>query len=152
MNAGGPAGTPPRTSHMTGSISGEGTLKKLLQHMNNQVPSRRPKLSELLAMAEPHYVGRDGAEYLVSKEELRSVRAALDHLGIGDIRLPLILMADSSQQQSSWRVEGEVECALVLHLLGKANPERKDRVFLYVPLVAELRRIVPTTTVCMFMP
>lgn len=137
---------------MKGSISEEGVLRKLLEHMNSQVPSKRMRLSELLAMPEPHYVGRDGSEYAISKEELRLTKDSLDLLGIEDIKLPIVIIADSSQDQSAWRVEGETECALILHLLGKSNPERKDRIFLYAPHIATLRRMVPTVTVCMLVP
>jgi len=137
---------------MTGSISEEGVLRKLLQHMNSQVPSKRLRLSELLAMPEPHYVGRDGSEYAISKEELKLIKESLDLLGIDDIRLPIVIMADSSHEQSAWRIEGEVECTLVLHLLGKSGPELRSRVFLYAPHVADLRRKVPTASVCMLLP
>jgi len=137
---------------MTGPISEEGVLRKLLQHMNSQVPSKRMRLSELLAMSEPHYVGRDGGEYAVSKEELKLIKEALGLLGVDDIRLPIVIMADSSHEQSAWRVEGENECALVLHLLGKSGPETKSKIFLYAPHVATLRRKVPTATVCMLVP
>jgi uncharacterized protein (UPF0216 family) len=137
---------------MTGSISEEGVLRKLLQHMNSQVPSKRMRLGELLAMPEPHYVGRDGGEYAISKEELKLIKEALDLLGVDDIKLPIVIMADSSHEQSAWRVEGENECALVLLLLGKSGPETKSRIFLYAPHVAALRRKVPTATVCMLVP
>jgi uncharacterized protein (UPF0216 family) len=137
---------------MRGSISEEGVLRKLLEHMNSQVPSKRMKLSDLLAMADPRYIGRDGAEYMVSREELELVKDSLAFLQIGDIRLPIVLIADSSQEQSVWRIEGESECALVQHLLGKSDKERKERIFLYPPHIAVLRRKLPTTTVCMLVP
>ena len=133
-------------------ISEEGVLRRLLEHVNSQVPSKRMRLSELLVMSEPHYIGRDGSEYAISKEELKLTKDSLDLLGINDIKLPIVIMADSSHEQSAWRVEGETECALVLHLLGKGNPERKERIFLYAPHMATLRRAVPTVTVCMIVP
>jgi uncharacterized protein (UPF0216 family) len=137
---------------MVGSVSEEGVLKKLLQHMNSQVPSRRLRLTELLSMQDPHYVGRDGVEYAISKQEIGLIKDSLALLGISDIKLPILLMADSSNEQPAWKVEGEIECALVLHLLSKDSPETKDKIFLYAPHVATLRRLVPTATVCMFMP
>ena len=137
---------------MTGPISDESVLRRLLQHMNSQAPSRRLTLSELLKMSDPHYVGRDGNEYVISVEELKSIRNRLDALGISDIKLPIVLMADSSLEQSSWRVEGESECALVLHILGRDSSNDKARTFLYAPHVAALRRLLPTATVCLMMP
>ncbi len=137
---------------MTGPISDEGVLRKLLQHLNAQAPFKRATLSELEAMSEPLYIGRDGKEYAISREELRTIRGALDLLGIRDIRIPIVVMADSSFEQSSWRIEGAAECALVLRLLGRINQDSSDRVFLYAPHVATLRRLLPTTTVVLLMP
>ena len=142
----------PGEGPMTGPISEEGVMRKLLQHMNSQVPPRRISLSELLKMSEPHYVGRDGCEYTISTEELALIRGVTAKLGISDVKLPILLMADSSEGQSMWRVEGRSECALVLELLDKPNEEAKDRIFLYAPHVAQLRRKVPTATVCAFLP
>lgn len=137
---------------MRGSISEEGVLRKLLEHMNSQVPSKRIMLSDLLVMSEPRYTGRDGTDYAVSREEIELIRDSIRSLGISDIKLPILIFADSSQEQSAWRIEGENECALVLHLLGKDNRERKERIFLYAPHIAALRRKVPTATVCMLVP
>lgn len=137
---------------MNGSVSEDAVLRKLLEHMNRQCPSRQRRLSELLQMPEPAYVGRDGREYAISKEELILMKNSLDILGISDIRLPILIAADSSHEQSVWRVEGEAECALVLHLLEKESTERKEKIFLYAPHMAALRRRVPTATVCILMP
>jgi len=137
---------------MKGAISEEGVLKKLLEHMNCQIPSKRIRLSELLVMSEPHYFGRDGVEYVISREELRMMKDSIDIIGVSDIKLPIVIMADSSHEQSAWKVEGEAECALVLHLLAKDNSDRKERVFLYAPHMAILRRKLPTATVCMLVP
>ena len=139
-------------SRMVASVSEEGVLRKLLQHMNSQVPSRRIRLSELLLAAEPHYVGRDESEYAISKQEIGLIKESLSLLRIGDISLPILLMADPGNEQSAWKVEGETECALVLHLLSKDSPEMKDKIFLYAPHVATLRRLLPTATVCIFLP
>jgi len=137
---------------MSGPISEEGVLRKLLQQMNRQAPSKRFRVSELLKMSEPSYVGKDGHNYSFSVDELRIVKDSLDSLGLDDVRLPIVLLADSSHEHSVWRVEGEIECALVCQLIGREFKEKRDRLFLYAPHVAMLRRRVPTCTVCLFMP
>jgi len=137
---------------MSGPISDDGVLRKLLQHMNSQVPPKRMSLSELLRMSDPHYVGRDGCEYLISKDELALIKDTMAELGISDVKLPILLIADTGNEQSSWRVDGETECALVLRLLDKTGGGTKDRLFLYAPHIVCLRRKVPTATVCAFLP
>ena len=137
---------------MSGPISEEGVLRRLLQQMNRQAPSKRYRVSELLTMPEPCYIGKDGHDYSFSVVELRIIKDALDSLGLNDVRLPIVMLADSSHEQSVWRVEGETECALVSHLIGKELKEKTDKIFLYAPHVAILRRRVPTCTVCLFIP
>jgi len=136
---------------MTGSISEEEVLKRLLQQMNAHVPSRRRRLSELVEMQEPHYDGRDGQQYLISKDELLLIRAALAKAGLRDVKIPIVLMADPGHEQSTWRVEGEEECAVISGVLGREVTGGKERMFLYGPHMADLRRKLPTTTICMFL-
>jgi len=137
---------------MTSSIGEEGVLRKLLQQMNSQAPLKRRKLSELIEMKEPFYEARDGRRYDLAAEELTLIKSTLRDLGMDDIKLPIVIMADSGHEQSSWKVEGEPECALVSRLIGKAVGTRTDELFLYAPHLAVLRRKLPTVTVCIFLP
>ncbi|MGQ9586844.1 MAG: DUF61 family protein [Thermoplasmata archaeon] len=139
-------------SSMTGSISEEGVLKRLLQQMNAHVPMRRQRLSELMEMSEPHSEGRDGRRYMISNDELLLIRAALARVGLRDVKIPIVLMADPGHERSTWRVEGEEECAVISGLLGREDTGGKERMFLYGPHMADLRRKLPTTTICLFLP
>jgi len=69
----------------------------------------------------------------------------------GDVKIPIVLMADPGHEQSTWRVEGEEECAVISGVLGREVTGGKERMFLYGPHMADLRRKLPTTTVCMFL-
>ncbi|HEX9908575.1 MAG TPA: DUF61 family protein [Thermoplasmata archaeon] len=137
---------------MSGGISDESTIGRLLQHMNSQIPSKRDKLSNLLRSQEPHYFGRNGARYEISRDELTTIERLLKQAGHRDIRLPIILFADASQSQSVWRVEGEEECAVVLQVLDREAAESRTTLFLYAPHLSLIRRTLPTTTACMFVP
>ena len=137
---------------MAGGVADEGVLRKLLQQMNSQVPSKRPRLTELVSMPDPHYEGRDGCRYVVDRRELELIGNALRSRDLLDVKLPIILMADTSHEQSTWRVEGEEECAVVSELLKRNDGDTRTRLFLYAPHIAELRRKLPTTIVCMFIP
>ena len=68
------------------------------------------------------------------------------------MKIPIVLIADPGHPQSTWRVEGEDECAVISRVLGREGNEHKDKMFLYGPHMAELRRKLPTTTTCMFLP
>ncbi len=137
---------------MSSGISGEGVLRRLLEQMNSQAPARRVRLREVVSSVDPHYVGKDGREYAMSREELERIASALRRRGLYDLRLPIIVMADASHQQSVWRIEGEEECAVIAEVLGRSEPESPSRMFLYGPHMAVLRRELPTTTVCLYIP
>lgn len=137
---------------MSAGISEESVLKRLLQHMNAKAPSRRVRLRELMSLDNPHYFGKDGAEYSMSKAEIDRISVALRRRGIFDLKLPIIFMADAAHDQSVWRIEGEDECAVVSEILGRSGQETTSRMYLYGPHMAELRRALPTTTVCLYVP
>jgi uncharacterized protein (UPF0216 family) len=137
---------------MSGGISEEGVLKKLIQQMNSRMPSKRFWLSELMSAAEPHYVGKDGSRFELDRQELALIHQALAVVGERDVKLPLILIGDASQSESVWRAEGSAECAVLSHILGKPLGSERDKMFLYAPHLAVLRRKLPTTTTCIFLP
>ncbi|OGS41903.1 MAG: hypothetical protein A3K67_02145 [Euryarchaeota archaeon RBG_16_62_10] len=137
---------------MSGGISEEGVLRKLVQQMNSRIPSRRCWLSELLTSEEPHYLGKDGSRFELDEQELRAVAKALAEIGERDVKLPILLIGDASQSKSVWRVEGNIECALLSHILGRQLGSDRERMFLYAPHLMTLRRKLPTTTACIFLP
>ncbi|MEM0343307.1 MAG: DUF61 family protein [Thermoplasmata archaeon] len=137
---------------MSGGIGDESVLRRLIQQMNTKAPLRRLPLRELLEMPEPSYQGRDGERYSIGKEELELIFALATELGLRELRLPIVLMADASHEQSVWRVEGRAECAIISRVIGREWAEPKEKLFLYAPHVATVRRRLPTATTCAFVP
>jgi hypothetical protein len=135
---------------MVSALSSERVLKKLVEQMNTALPSKRVWLSELTAMGDPSYRGRDGNDYVIDREELLLIKEALGSSGLNDVKIPILLFSDRSQEQSAWRVEGLEECTVISHVLGKAGQPIRDPVFLYLPHMAIIRRKLPTTTVGVF--
>lgn len=133
-------------------IGNERVLGKLVQQMNSSLPRKKRLLSELLRTPDPHYEGRDGREYVLQKGELKLLRAVLDARGLRAVELPIVLLTDTSLENSAWRVEGESECEAILAILGRDNATRKDKLFLYPAHLSIVRRKLPTTTVPMFIP
>ena len=137
---------------MTSGISDEGVLRKLLQQMNSQIPVRRHSLRSLMTSEHPCYTGKDGREYAIEMGELSMVRSIIEGSGHFDVKLPILVMADARHEQPVWRVEGREECAVITGVLGRAADSEKSTLFLYGPHMAVVRRELPTTTVCMYLP
>ena len=136
---------------MHDTIGNEQVLRKLILQMNSSAPSRRIRLDTLLLMEKPEYDARDGRKYSISRTELLQIKEIADRKKILDMKLPIVLFADASFEQSVWRVDGEAECKLISEILGKEqNEDSIGRMLLYAPHLAELRRKLPTATVCLF--
>ncbi len=136
---------------MAAGVGDEGVLKKLLAQMNSHVPSRRSWLSELLSMREPSVRGRDGRDYVIHRSELEKVKAILLEHGLSDIKLPILLMADTTMSNPMWRIEGREECSVIAHILGRAQAEPPDRLILYTPHISIVIRELPTAATCMYL-
>lgn len=133
-------------------ISNENVLRKLVQQMNKEAPARRLSVAELQKMDDPHYTDKDGHKYSISKQELALVKEGLRWHQVGDVRLPILLFAESSHERSTWRVEGKAECAVICYVLGRGLPEDRDKMFLYAPHVSSVRKKLPTATALMYLP
>jgi len=132
---------------MASGLSNERVLRKLLEQMNSAIPARRIWLSELLEMDSPSYKDRDGREYALDRSELLLIRDLLSEYGLKDVKIPILLFSDTSQEQSAWRVEGSEECSVIARLL---NREVRDPMYLYLAHMSVIRRKLATTTVSVF--
>ena len=137
---------------MSTGIAEEGVLRKLLQQMNAHLPSKRIRLSELLMSKEPSYADREGRKYVLREDELTKIQSIVRERGLGDIKLPIVIFAESSHERSVWRIEGRDECGVIAAVLARPPDPEVQRLFLYAPHLALLRKELPTTTVCMVGP
>ncbi|MGD0057362.1 MAG: DUF61 family protein [Methanomassiliicoccales archaeon] len=127
------------------------TLERLVVHMNRHVPSTRRRLSEMHLEKEPVYVGRDGTAYHVSHEELEVLASHLDEFDRSALKIPILIITDTSYPGGAWKVMGKVEAKVISLMIGK-EMESTDEIRLFHPHVHELRRILPTATTVLYMP
>lgn len=136
---------------MERGIENERVLQKLISQMNISSPRRRARLSELLQLERPYYEGRDGRKYHFDKAELLLIREAMKRLDIFDVRLPIVLLADSTTDHPAWRIESEDESRIVSEIIDHRFV-RDGRLTLYAAHMSVLRKKLPTTTICIFVP
>jgi len=127
------------------------TLEKLVAHMNQHVPSMRKRLSELLAQKDPIYVGKDGTTYHVSPGELETLASYLDEFERNALKIPILIMTDTSYPGGAWKVMGKLETKVISRMIGKET-ESPDEIRLFHPHMHELRKMLPTTTTVLYMP
>lgn len=132
-------------------MDNENSLKSILKSMNRHLPSKRYSLSELLQQEEPHYVGRDGVEYTVKKEELETMASHLDQREQSKLKIPIYVSSDTKHSIGAWIVRGKVEVKLVSRIVGR-EPDSDKEMRLFFPHLSKLRDALPTATTVFFMP
>jgi uncharacterized protein (UPF0216 family) len=127
-------------------------MRRLLEMMNRHVPSKRTSLAELLKAKEAGYQGKDGVNYHIKRGELEYLAAIVDPWDQGKLKLPIIIMTDTSDEGGgAWKVMGRVEVKLVSQIVGR-EPEFPDQMRLFHPHMVKLRSVLPTATTTMFSP
>jgi len=129
----------------------EGVMRKLLATMNQHLPAQRRPLTELLLDQDPHYVGKDGHRYRLDRRELEYIASLLDPYDRARLRLPILIMTDTTYDSGGWRVAGKVEAKLISKVLGR-EMDNDEEVRFFFPHLHELRKKLSTSTTVMFMP
>ncbi len=120
-------------------------LVKTIQTMNQHLPSKRLRLTELLEMEKPGIRGKDNTFFIMDKPELELISQSLPRFMWSRLRLPLLIEMSPDFGSGAARVQGEVEVEAVSKILGKDRPQGKQ-IIIYMSEVRELRRKLPTTT------
>jgi uncharacterized protein (UPF0216 family) len=129
----------------------ERVLEKLFKSMNEHVPAKRPNLADLLEMEDPCYIGKDGRRYQLNRSELKLISENVDKWDWPRLKLPILLMTDTSPEQGGWKVMGKVEVRLISRLIHR-EPECEDEMRVFYPQLHDIRKILPTATNSMYMP
>jgi uncharacterized protein (UPF0216 family) len=129
----------------------ERAVQSMLSSMNSHVPAKRATLAEMMEMKEPSYVGKDGTHYTIARAELDVIGSLIDPWEIDRVKVPLLLVTDTSYEQGQWKVIGKIETKIVSKLIGR-EPEKADEILVFYPHLRELREKLPTALVIMYMP
>ena len=120
-------------------------LVKTIQTMNQHLPSKRLRLTELLEMEKPGTRGKDNTFFIMDKPELELISQSLPRFMWGRLRLPMLIEMSPDFGSGAARIQGDAEVEAVSKILGKERPSG-TQIIIYMPEVRELRRKLPTTT------
>lgn len=128
-----------------------GTFQKLIAMMNKHVPSTRKTLRDLMGQNEPAYAGKDGNTYHISKDELELIASQIEDYERGSIKIPILIMTDTSCPGGAWKVMGMIETKVVSRIVGR-EPDTPEEIRFFHPHFVDLRRRLPTSTTVLYMP
>lgn len=127
----------------------ERTMQGLFTSMNQHIPVKRRSLEQLLNDPEPSYQARDGRVYRLDRSELLLLSELLGPEERSSLRLPILIMTDTSYGDGYWKVMGRAEVKALSALIGR-EPEKEDEMRVFYPYLKEIRDRLPTTTTTVF--
>lgn len=127
----------------------ERAMQRLFTNMNQHVPVKRRSLQQLLLDQDPSYIGKDGRTYRVDRQELKALSNLIDPEDHGRLKLPILIMTDTSYGDGYWKVIGTLEVKVLSRLIGR-QPEREDEMRIFYPYLKEIRDKLPTATNTVF--
>ena len=127
-------------------------LKSELKVVNAHLPSKQKLLSDLLDEEYPHILCRDGSTHLFRRKELRYLAGLLDADEQKKLLLPMLIEVGAGGGEMAVICPGVVEEKAVSKVLDMPVTRRQDRVVIYKPQLAVLRKLLRTTTQYIFAP
>jgi hypothetical protein len=120
-------------------------IAKTVQTLNQHLPSKRRRLTELLSEEKPGVRSKDNTFYVIDKSELELISKSIPRYMWPKLRLPILIEMSPQYGSGAARIQGKVECELVCKLLNKTRTDDKFMV-IYMPEIRELRRKLPTAS------
>lgn len=127
----------------------ERAMQRLFTNMNQHVPVKRRTLSQLLQDSDPSYVGKDGRTYRIDHRELKLLSNLVDEEDRKRLKLPILIMTDTSYGDGYWKVIGTLEVKVLSQLINR-TPEKDDEMRVFYPYLKEIRDKLPTATNTVF--
>jgi uncharacterized protein (UPF0216 family) len=130
----------------------ESSFRKLIEIMNRHVPSRRRSLADLLEEGDAQYQGKDGVHYRIKRKELELLASMLDESEKQRLKLPIIIMTDTSYGEGgAWKVMGKLEVKVISRIIER-EPESPEEIRIFHPHMVMIRKALPTATTTLYAP
>jgi len=126
-------------------------VEHLLADMNSHAPLNRRSLAIHTDSGDFTYKTKNGHTCEISEEEIALLNGICTEQEKFLLRLPIMVMTDTSFSQSVWKIEGRTEASVISKLLLK-KPLRDDLIHLHHPHLTELRKILPNSVIILFVP
>ncbi len=127
-------------------------LKSELRVVNAHLPSKQKPLSDLLDEEYPHILCRDGSTHLFRRKELKYLAGLLDADEQKKLLLPILIDVGAAEGEMAVICPGVVVENVISKVLDMPVTRRQDRVVIYKPQLAILRKLLRTTTQYLFHP
>ncbi len=127
-------------------------LEGELRIVNSGLARRQKSLHDLLNETHPHVISFDGSIYSFKNKELQYIASLITPEEENELLLPITIEIGSISSETNVLCQSDIEVKVISKLLGMTMASKNNRIKLYRPQLAILRKIAKTTTQYMFSP
>jgi uncharacterized protein (UPF0216 family) len=126
-------------------------IENIIRDMNRHIPVSRKTLLEYLESGDDTYETKDGTKCSIERKDVEFLAGKCTEIEKMRLRVPIFVSTDTSSETGSWKVEGRTEVAVVSKILNK-RAYKDDYLRLYHPDLKDLRKMMPSLVVTLFLP
>jgi len=127
-------------------------LRDELRVLNAHLPRNQKTLAELLREEYPHVVCNDGSTQLFKRRELEYLASLIDADKREALPLPILVELGQNQAGAAVICVGEITEEVISKVLAMPIECKQNRITIYKPQLALLRKKLKTTTQYVFPP
>ena len=127
-------------------------LRGELRVLNAHLPCEQKPLSDLLGEEYPNVVCNDGSTHLFKRKELEYLASMLDTDEQEALLLPMLIEVNPGQGEMAIICRGKAEEKVISKILNMPVTTKQERIMLYKPQLALIRKPLKTTTQYLFSP
>ncbi|MFC1952234.1 DUF61 family protein [Chloroflexota bacterium] len=128
------------------------SLRGELRVLNAHLPCEQKPLSDLLGEEYPSVVCNDGSTHLFKRKELEYLAGMLDADEQKALLLPMLIEVSAGEGEMAIICRGKVEVKVTSQILDMPITTKQERITLYKPQLALIRKPLKTTTQYLFTP
>ena len=128
------------------------SLKGELKVLNAHLPSEQKSLSDLFSQETPVVACSDGSAHLFKRKELDYLAGMLEPDEQKALLLPILIEVNPGDDEIAVVCRGEVEQKVISQVLDMPVTVKKQRIKIYKPQLAVLRKRLKTATQYLFSP
>jgi len=123
----------------------------MVRDMNRHIPTSRRTLLDYIESGDDTYDTKDGQKGSIDRKEIEFLAERCTEIEKMRLRLPIFVGTDTSYAGGAWKIEGKIEVEVMSRLLNK-RIHTDDFLRLYYPDLKDLRKMLPTSIVVLFLP
>jgi len=127
-------------------------LRGELRVLNAHLPCEQKPLSDLLGEEYPNVICNDGSTHLFKRKELEYLASLIEPDEQEALLLPILIEVNSGQDEMAIICRGVVEEKVISKILGMPVTLKQNRIMIYKPQLALIRKPLKTTTQYLFSP